>query len=281
MAAYLRFLLVGIVVFSTQTVFAENDDISIVGGVAYNIKNERFDIANKPFKPDFVTIEWSLIAAYKSAYVKLNYDESVKDGAQVDTTPSSGGGSNDNQALLFDRKDAGITFGYSVLEGLSLFAGYTRGETGVTGTGDFSVQGNLTSSYIETAFSTLTVNVTEQGPFVGASYSYYLKDSGSLSFSLAYARLDGEVQSERAEKVTTIDMTGSTEVTTIDGSLVKGDATGFSYSIVWTDRFTESMLYNLSLKTTRYKFDAPPLGSDNLDFNDVYNIFSIGFSKFF
>ena len=68
---------------------AEDDDISIVGGVSYNWKNEDFKISGKPFKPEFTTVDWSLIAAYKSVYVKVNFDQSIKDSFQIDNSTSS------------------------------------------------------------------------------------------------------------------------------------------------------------------------------------------------
>jgi hypothetical protein len=258
----------------SQPVLAEDDEVSIVGGVAYNLKNEDFDIAGKPFKPEFTTIDWSIIAAYKSSYVKFNFDQSIKDSVQIDNSTGDGG-SVDNQALLFSREDIGLTFGYSVLDNLSLFVGYTRGETSGTGISGYrfeSVSGGLDEGLLVH----LQVRIKEQGPFVGASYNYYLQDSGSFSFSVAYAQLDGEVSVK--ESITRI----NNGVVIYNNQIAKGDADGLSYSITWIDQFSEDMLYNISLKVTDYTFDAPEIpGEDSFDFDDTYNIFSIGFSKFF
>jgi hypothetical protein len=64
---------------------------------------------------------------------------------------------------------------------------------------------------------------------------------------------------------------------------VLGDSSGLSAAITWSDQLVESINYTISLKTTRYKFDAPPPPDpdDDFDFDENFNIFSIGFSKFF
>ncbi|MGB5396005.1 MAG: hypothetical protein WBN96_02565 [Gammaproteobacteria bacterium] len=263
-----RFILACFVLSISQSALASDDKISIVGGVAYNWKNEDFKISGKPFKPEFTTIDWSLIAAYQSFYVKVNFDQSIKDSYQIDNS-SSGSGGPDNQAILFSRDDIGLTFGYSVLDNITLFAGFTRGETEGAGTGQIDV-GTVPS------FSTTVISIIEQGPFVGAIYSYHFKKSGSLSLSLAYAKLDGEVILRSASTAI------ATGVTTIDTQSAIGNADGLSYSIGWTDQFAENILYNISFKQTDYKFDAPEVaGQDSSDFDDTYLAFLIGLSKFF
>ena len=252
----------------SHTALAEEDDISIVGSVSYNWKNEDFTIGGKPFKPEFTTVDWSIIAAYKSAYVKVNFDQSIKDSLQIDN--SSSGSTPDNQAIYFGRDDSVITLGYSAADNITVFAGYTRGVTEGVGTGQIIDEGT------GPAFSTLTINITEKGPFVGASYSYYMKDSGSFSFVVAYAQLDGEVLLRSAN--TLID----TQVTTFNSQVANGDVDGLSYSISWSDYFAENIQYYISLKQTDYKFDVPEVaGEDSFDFDDTYLALSIGLSKFF
>ncbi len=264
-----RFILACFVISISQSASAEDDEISIVGGVAYNWKNEDFKINGKPFKPEFTTVDWSLIAAYRSFYVKVNFDQSIKDSFQIDNS-ASGSGTPDNQAILFSRDDIGLTFGYSVLDNVTVFAGFTRGETEGAGTGQIIDEGT------GPAFSTVSISIIEQGPFVGASYSYYLHNSGSLSFSLAYAKLDGEVMLRNASTLI------ATRATTFNSQVAKGDADGLSYSVTWTDLFAENILYNIGFKQTDYKFDAPEVvGQDSSDFDDTYLTFFIGLSKFF
>ena len=258
----------------SQPVLAEDDEVSIVGGVAYNLKNEDFDIGGKPLKAEFTTLEWSVIAAYKSSYLRFSFDQSIKDHFLIDNSPDGGGGLS-NEPFLFSREDIGLTIGYSVLDNVSLFVGYTRGETNVAVISGYRSNEDIGFGQ-EALLTNIQANVLEQGPFVGASYSYYLEDSGSFSFAMAYAELDGEFSMRTAF---TRMVNGQV---VIENLMLKGDASGFSFSIVWTDQFSEDMLYNIGLKTTRYKFDGPlaPNG-DDFDFDDVYNIFSIGFSKFF
>lgn len=268
-----RFILSCFVMCFAQIVLAEDGEVSVVGGVAYNLKNVEFNIGEKPFAPEFVTLDWSVIAAYQSYYVKFNYDQSVKDYFQINNTPSGGGG-NDTGSILLEREDVGITFGYSITDNASLFGGYTRGETSGIATGSY--ESNLATFPADSKFRNSTVSFKEDGPFIGVSYSHYLKSSGSFSFSAAYAQLDGEVVIDGAE--TALD----TGVTTFSSDAITGDANGFSYSVTWSDQFSDSVLYNISLKSTKYKFDAPLTSSgDSFDFDEIYKIFSIGFSKFF
>jgi len=271
MTGFTRLVIIWIVVFFAQSAFAE-EEISIVGGVAYSLKSEEFTVGGKPFKPEFTTIDWSLIAAYKSSYIKLNYDQSVKDDSILNNTPSGNGGL-DNSVLLFSREDSGITIGYSVLDSLTLFAGYTRGRTDVLGFSD--VSGRVTALPPEIRNRNIDITITEKGPFVGASYIHYLKDSGSFNFSVAYAQLDGVLSFKTA------DTDVETGTVTVISESSEGDSTGFSYSVTWTDQFSEDILYNITLKRTEYNFDGSPIRNESLDFDNIYNIFSIGFSKFF
>ena len=78
--------------------------------------------------------------------------------------------------------------GYSALDNRSLFIGDAHGETNGIGISALESDG-LTI----TGMSYLDVTIKEKGPFVGASYIYYPDRPGSLSFSVAYAQLDGEV----------------------------------------------------------------------------------------
>lgn len=258
--------------FLAQPVLAE-EEISIVGGVAYSLKNVEFNIGNKPFAPEFVTIDWSIIASHKSYYAKINYDQSIKDHFQINNTPSGGGGT-DTGSITLEREDVGITFGYSISDNVSLFAGFTRGET--SGIATDSYESNLATFPADSKFRNSTVSFKEDGPFIGVSYSHYLQGSGSFNFSAAYAQLNGEVAIDTFE--TALD----SGVTTFSTDAITGDANGFSYSVTWSDRFSDSVLYNISLKSTKYKFDAPLTSSgDDFDFDEIYKIFSIGFSKFF
>ena len=257
----------------TQPVLAEDDEVSIIGGMGYNIKRAEFSVGNKPFKPEFTTVDLSIIAAYKSFYVKAGFDQSIKDHFQINNTPSSDG-RIDNGIIQLQREDADITIGYNVINNISIFAGYTRGET--SGISTTSIDINGSGPTLETSIFHSTLSFKQTGPFIGASYSYYLQDSGAFNFSLAYADLDGDIVFSEAKTFFT------TAETTLSSFEIQGKSTGLSYGVTWTDQFSENMLYNISLKIKRYKFDGPLApGGDDFDFDDNYNIVSISFSKFF
>lgn len=266
--------LICLVVSFVRPANAEKDEITVVGGVTYSVKKEDFTVGGRPFSPEFRTLEWSVITAYQSSYLKFNIDQSIKDHFQI-TSSASGDGSIETSLMMLRREDIGLTYGYSVLDNVSLFVGYTSGETSGTITGSYRADTNNpfpgNSKIADTEFS-----FKETGPFVGASYSYYFHNSGSLSFSLAYAQLDGEVVIRNIE--TLID----TGATTSNSSTIEGDANGLSYSLTWMDRFSEDMRYSIMFKKTSYEFDGPlDANGDDFDFDDIYEIFSIGFTKFF
>ena len=275
-----RILLLAITLFAFPGIAsaAEDEEINIVASATYAYKSLDFEVGNKRFKPKFTTLDWAITAAYKKAFVKINFDQSIKDHNQVNNT-LDGSGAFDNTRTTLSREDSGLTIGYSVLNNVSIFGGYKYGKTSGVDTGQIK-QVTFTGPPGGTRFYTdnSSISFTEDGPFLGVSYSHLLKKSGTVNFSFAYANLDGESSFNRVEPDP---VTGDLTVFINDTST--GDSTGISYSISYTDKLVESINFTIALKSTRYEFDgpSPPVVTDETDFDEIYNIFSIGFSKYF
>jgi len=133
----------------------------------------------------------------------------------------------------FDREDTTITLGWSIMDGVSVFTGYKYGETTTDGDG---------VNFKET--------FEEDGPFVGASYSIPF-EAGNLTFSAAYASMDGDFKSNQEIEI----LTGLVNIT--QNSLkYKGDTTGLSFGASWSGELTDNMIYTVSLKHQKYDFDS-------------------------
>lgn len=80
----------------------------------------------------------------------------------------------------------------------------------------------------------------EDGIFVGGSYGWKLMDTGTLSFSMAYADLDSTYEDNYFPE---------------DGDDFKytGDADGFSFGLNWSQPLTEHVGYYLDARTQKYE----------------------------
>lgn len=274
----------GLLFFSNPALSADGDgfldSLTIVAGVTNIAKTADFTAGIKPFKLNFISLDWSITAAYKNFYVKMNFDESIKDHHQVNNTPNGNGGF-DNGLLSMSREDNSTTIGYGVTDNISVFAGYKYGKTG--GTATSNINSTTINDGVNPPFELLwtentSLHFEEKGPFIGVNYSHALANSGAFSFSLAFASLDGEVLFRNVQPDETTGL-----MTVFRNDLTPGDTTGLSFSISWTDQLVESINYTVALKTTRYEFDSEQAADPNgeLDTDLIFNNLSIGFSKFF
>ena len=263
---YSLFLVVLILAVPAAGARAEEDsDFAVVGGVSFGFKDVGFDITGKKFKPQFVTVDVSFTAAYKRAYLTLDYDPSIKDYVTHDDAPNANGGI-DNQTLLFSRLDYSATLGYNVWRDLNLFAGYKFGETRVNLFSDATVFDTFPPTELERLNQ--EVSLRESGPFAGLSYAFRF-EKGSLSMSAAYAKLGGKFV-----------------FTNIAGKVVsKGDTDGLSIGLGWSGPLAGNLSYAVGYKGHRYKYRQDSITDTNTpeDFSsDVsYNMFYIGIANYF
>lgn len=240
----------------------EASDFAVVGGVSFGFKNVEFDVVDKKFNPQFVTVDVSFTAAYKRAYLTLDYDPSIKDYVTLNDTPNASGGI-DNQMLLFSRLDYSVTLGYNVWRDLNLFAGYKYGETRVS---LFSDATKIVPPKPE-EFNQ-EISFREVGPFAGLSYAFRF-EKGSLSMSAAYARLDGKFV-----------------FTNVVGKVIsKGDTDGLSIGLGWSGPLVGNLSYAIGYKGHRYKYRqdsmTDPDSKEDFSSDVSYNMFYIGIANYF
>jgi len=271
-----------VISYSQFVISAETDDdpVTVVGGVAYIFKTSDFTVSNKAFKPQYTSLDWSAVLAYKSFYTRVNFDQSIRGHTEIDNSLENDGSINSG-ILTLDREDIAVTFGYSLFDSISVFAGYKRGET--SGALGGQLRGfnpdPITNKPVDFLIENTEVSFKENGPFIGIGYTYFTQKSGSINFSVAYADLDGEALLFVPE----LDASGSKFIVPVQ---ILGDTTGLSYSLSWTDMFSEDMNYTIGINIIRYEFDAPLLNTgggntEDFSFDENFANFSISLTKFF
>ncbi len=266
-------LLSTLVLIHPVTTFADEaiDDLVVVPKIAYTYKTVSFVIGDKKFSPFYQTLDLGLTTAFQSFYISANFDSSLKDHSELNTTRNGSGG-YDNSIIQISRKDWALTGGYSVMPGVAIFGGYKYGENDVLVISNLYFNSGTPPNNL--AISNSHVRVILEGPFLGGSYSFRFKN-GSLDLSLAYAYMDGKFKNKAA-------VTANSD-TSIEENTVNGTASGFSYGVVWSGPLAESFTYSTGIKTNRYRFDADNTVGDDEDvsFNEIHTIFFVGVSKYF
>jgi hypothetical protein len=158
------------------------------------------------------------------------------------------------------RTDFDLTIGRKLVGGLSLFAGYKRGESKIAFIDrEAEDQGNVAKTRESYKFS---------GPYAGASYSWKFDKAGSLSLSLAYALLSAD--NVFAANVDGADPADEIEFDDISGRN-KGDLDGFSYALAWTMPVSGQVLFQTKFRINDYQMD---IEFNDRKFNNVDQTFS-------
>ena len=260
-----------LLIFPTFESSAADGDFSVVAGGSINYKKLAFQIGEDTFKPQLVTFDLAFTAVYKSFYATLNYDKAIQDDYIYDYDAAN----QDDVIMTMSREDAGLTFGYSFANSLSVFGGYLDGTTTAIRPGNFSAidfdplappPGDETDRFNGTA------ELTMSGPFIGVGYAMPVGQQSTLSFNVAYADMGGEFNFDN----------GSSK------DSHKGDTTGFSYGIGVSGPISDSLAYRIGIKITRYEFDdsdyIPGLsvpGNDDFTHDEDFSIFYVGVSNYF
>ncbi len=179
------------------------------------------------FEVDMPVLSLGLTAVYDRFYVAIKRDDSFDDALTNTTVPFTGGKSS------VEREDMSLTFGMNVVTGLNVFVGYMDGETTLKNiTGFASAQ---TPRY--------TQEYKEDGLFTGVSYSLPIKEMGTLSFSTAYAFMDGTYEDN---------FNGAPN----QDFEYDGDSEGLSLGVTWSAPITETIGYYLDLRYQQYDFEG-------------------------
>jgi len=217
------------------------------------------------FDATIPTINTSLTVARNRFFATLKYETELADTSVTTQENTQGfvayqlnipGGSTD-----VEREDMSITLGYNIWTSLNFFVGYMKGKTELTpdpGCG-FSPpdSGCLDAGFNPTPTALLNLAIDhqygglsdyqqtyeEEGPYIGLSYAWQVADAGSLSFSAAYAKMDGEYRDNYAAVAN-------------QNFKYTGDSTGTSFGLTWTAPLGESSNYFIDIREQKYDMDA-------------------------
>jgi len=206
---------------------------------------------SKPLKPIFKTLNVTLAAAYGNAYLAAAYESPFSDHQEL--VFDSGFVFDDR----FTRSDANLTVGYRVWPWMNVFGGYLHGKSELQ-----RVQ-YLPSLVLDEFF---IFRYNETGPFAGLSLSHSFSRHGTLSFSVAYAKLDG--------KITYIRNGFGLNFPTADTS-------GFSYSLLWIGQLDSTLSYRVGVKATRYELDFSKFSATFASVKESYSSIFLGITKAF
>lgn len=176
----------------------------------------------------------------------------------------------------FDRVEWSISAGFTVFENLVFFAGYKQAETNfeanLAGSNLSSFQPNNSAPipFLSGSFTgTLEQTFKYDGPFVGASYNWRIKQGfldGSLSFNFAAAFLDANVDLRLRDIVVRNKMgqTVSVDLQTIAEnqgrsgfSGLEGDTVGFSFGATWRGLTPiDGLTYSIGVNGYLYEFES-------------------------
>lgn len=170
------------------------------------------------------------------------------------------------------RKDVDITLGYRLNKSWSVFSGYKYGKTKMQFTPRDSEDED--DAILATAESYL-----QEGPFLGASYSWQFEKAGKLSLSVAYAYLNAT----NNFSANTDEDEGDDEAREFDDltGQVKGDTKGFSYGVSWTMPLSSNLLFQTRLKINSYQQDIEVDGERFNDIDETFTTLHVGVAYVF
>lgn len=243
----------------------DSNQITFVPSIGYQQKVLNFEqeyTAGDPlvkgrsidFEADIPTLNASFTMGWGKFFLTMKLEESLSNpGVSVDENTNL-----DNVYYLtppgnhteIEREDKSLTLGYNIWNKLNFFVGYMKGETELKPEPSFlftasdpTPRVNLAFDHYYDGLGDYRQNYTEEGPFLGASYAWQIADSGTLSFSAAYANMDGEYRDNYGSYV--------------DESFnFQGDSTGTSFGLTWTAPLGENSNYYIDIRQQKYEMDS-------------------------
>jgi len=266
MSRYLKTGFLTVFLFSiTGHSFAEAWEFS--GGVGVKYQTLDFEVAGSAFKPLFVSNTISFTGVKDNIYLSLEYDISTKDHQELFTN------ADEVQFVDMSRSDTNFTFGYLLGNSVSFFVGYKQANLDIKVDTVILPNGGAGGDNSPRAQD---VEFRDSGFYVGTNYVQNFTGTGTLSYSAAYAQLDGEVLSRFAA----YDFVSNSLV--VVNSKTEGATSGVSLGVSWNDSFSETSTYYMALKANLYEFEdeAKSVGFD-LSTDETFTILSIGLRKYF
>ncbi|GAC13798.1 outer membrane beta-barrel protein [Aliiglaciecola lipolytica] len=235
------------------------DDVRVISGVSLGYSNFSF-----PEKLDheisFPSLNVPIIFAVDKWQLSANLQTTLKD-ADISEEEDVGKAS---------RNDLDITLGYQLSSNWTVFGGYKYGKT--------KIQFTPRDIEDDEELSITNESYGQKGPFIGVGYHWRFEKAGSLSFSVAYAKLNAtndfskNTDEEEADEAPEFDdLTGT----------VTGDTKGFSYSMSWTMPLSTNLLFQTRLKINDYQQDIFFEGNNFEDIDETFTSLHVGLAYVF
>jgi len=250
---------------------AGDDEVTFIPSIGYQHKRLKFEqeyntvggSGTADFDVELPTINASLTAGYRRIFVTAKYEKSLGDTTteanEVQPTTSSYYLNIPGGLTSVDREDMSLTVGYNVISALNIFVGYMKGKTSLkpeigcvfvapesTCDTNTNPAGLSNLAFLHNYFGATSAyeqTYEEEGPYIGLSYAWQIAEAGSLSFSAAYAKMDGEYRDNYAAVAN-------------EDFKYTGDSTGTSYGLTWTAPLGENSNYFIDVRKQKYDMDA-------------------------
>ncbi len=170
------------------------------------------------------------------------------------------------------REDIDFTVGYQINRNWSVFGGYKYGETEM----DFVSR----EAQDDGLFSRVSESYEQEGPYLGASFSWDFETAGRLTLAIAYADLDATNTFGANTDDDDEDEDEAPEFDDLTGR-VKGDTTGLSYGVTWTMPLSPQLLFQARLKVNDYQQDIRFEGERFKDIDETLSSLHIGLAYVF
>jgi hypothetical protein len=195
------------------------------------------------YKPKLWMLGISPSMAYRGFFVSLVAERSLGNSTTGDYDSTG----TVYEVRTWEREENGVSLGYNVWSGFSVFAGYLKNQTAAT---------------LQTA--AIRYKYTEEGPYYGIGYAHRF-GSGTLAASIAQTDAKGRV---RGEPAGLIDQ--------------PGDVTGQSFGLMWSAPLAGSVIYRVGYKGTRYEFEFfDPVLNQQRTTKQLYDAFFFGVANYF
>lgn len=269
-------LLTGSAILSMLCFGPASADVTIIPALAYQDKSLSFDqkysgdaTNQAKFSVHLPMIYAGVTVAFERFFVSLKMEQNLSEtSATTDETDrsivlESNLIALDGSNVEVDRQDITFTVGYNIWKSVNIFVGYLDGETTLT-PDPFCANpfGTTQCSRTNRAFQqfflgdggfvdnqpTYRQTYTEDGFYFGAAYGHPVSDVGTLTFSLAYASMDGEYKDNANDP--------DSDLANFIPFSYQGDTTGTSFGITWTSGLGETSAYFIDIRRQDYSMDG-------------------------
>jgi len=253
------FILVAATLTNGVVVAAEDAGLTVAPAIDFGFKQSSMNISangspyTSAYKPSYITLIPSLSMTYGQFYGAVSYDTPLTEyHTSYGTSSATGIAYSDN---TYSRQETTVALGYRLLPALSVFGGYLNGKSKMRSV-DYS--GVPLQPYPgDISFNT-------NGYFAGVSTSHSYGDKGAIALSVAYAQMNGTIDSKFSN---------------VSGTIQSQNASGYSTNLSWSGPMGNSMFYRVGLRYAKYYYQFQSQASMKVE--EPVQGLTFGVSKYF